>query len=173
MQLYIFKSIKQKGFYMSEIKIRRAVQEDMGAVYHLIKQLAEYEKAPKEVEVTVTQLMDDGFDAIPAFTCYVAEQAGEILGFALYYMKYSTWKGRCLYLEDFIVDEKHRGHGIGSRLFNRVIKDAQNLNVKRMEWQVLDWNKPAINFYKKYNAELETEWLNGRLYYNQLQDFEV
>lgn len=158
---------------MSEIKIRRAVQGDMEAVYHLIKQLAEYEKAPKEVEVTVTQLMDDGFDDMPAFTCYVAEQSGHILGFALYYMKYSTWKGKCLYLEDFIVSEEHRGHGIGKRLFNRVIKDAQNLNVKRMEWQVLEWNKPAINFYKKYKAELDGEWLNGRLYYNQLQEFDV
>ncbi len=143
----------------------------MPGVLALIKELAEYEKAPNEVEVDVQTLENDGFGPEKIFDCFVAELNHEVVGFALYYTKYSTWKGKCLFLEDFVVRETLRGQGIGKLLFEEVIKVAKERQVKRMEWQVLDWNEPAINFYKKYSANLDPEWLNGKLVFNQLQNF--
>lgn len=141
----------------------------MPQVLGLIRELAVYEKAPNEVEVDVQTLENDGFGPERIFDCFVAERNDEVLGFALYYTKYSTWKGKCLFLEDFVVKESERGQGLGKLLFDQVVNVAKQRGVKRMEWQVLEWNEPAINFYKKYQANLDPEWLNGKLVYDQLQ----
>ncbi|MES2629312.1 MAG: GNAT family N-acetyltransferase [Bacteroidota bacterium] len=151
------------------ITIRPAAKEDMSAVLELICELAAYEKAPLEVEVDVATLEADGFGPEKIFDCVVADDNSEIAGFALYYTKYSTWKGKCLFLEDFVVKESRRGQGIGKLLFDEVVAEARRRHVKRMEWQVLEWNTPAINFYNKYKANLDPEWLNGKLVYSQLQ----
>lgn len=153
---------------MSKIEIRTAVREDCEALVRLINELAIYEKAESEVEITADQLKKDGFGSDPQFFVLVAEQNTEIIGMAFYYYKYSTWKGRCLYLEDLIVKEECRRSGAGSMLFERVISVATREKVKRMEWQVLNWNVPAIEFYKKYNAELDDEWINGKFYEKDL-----
>lgn len=152
-----------------EVQIRKGEIKDMPEVLKLIKQLAVYEKAPDEVETTVEELVEDGFGSKPIFDVIVAEANNNVVGFALYYTSYSTWKGKALYLEDFIVDEPYRKYGIGKKLFDEVLKVAKKRNVRRMEWQVLDWNEPAINFYKKYNATLDGEWFNGRLFYDDIQ----
>lgn len=157
---------------MHKASIRKAEVADMPAVLALIQELANYELAPQEVEVDVETLEADGFGPHKIFDCFVAEQDGKVIGFALYYIKYSTWKGKCLFLEDFIVSEALRGQGIGKLLFEEVVKVAKHMGAKRMEWQVLEWNKPAINFYKKYHANLDPEWLNGKLVHEQLQAFE-
>ncbi|MGB1102397.1 MAG: GNAT family N-acetyltransferase [Crocinitomicaceae bacterium] len=146
-----------------EINIREAKPSDMSAVWHLIRELALYEKAEKEFINTVDQLVKDGFGEEKVFDCIVAEVDDEVVGFALYYTSYSTWKGKCLYLEDFLVTEERRGKGIGQLLFDAVYQEARDRNVGRFEWQVLDWNTPAINFYKKYDAILDEEWLNGKI----------
>lgn len=146
------------------IHIREAKKEDMPAVLKLIQELAIYENAPNEVINTVENLQKDGFGEKKVFDCLVATDDDTVIGFALFYTGYSTWKGRTLYLEDFLVNEKYRGKGIGKKLFDAVIKEAKRRKVKRMDWQVLDWNEPAIQFYKKYDALLDEEWINGRLF---------
>ena len=146
-----------------EITVREAVPSDMEAVWNLIPDLAIYEKAEHEFINTVDQLTKDGFGPNEVFDCIVAEVGSQVIGFALYYTSYSTWKGKCLYLEDFLVTEAWRGKGIGKLLFDRVFQEAKDRNVGRFEWQVLDWNEPAINFYKKYDAILDEEWLNGKI----------
>lgn len=146
-----------------EITVREAVPSDMEAVWNLIRELAIYEKAEHEFINTVDQLTKDGFGPNEVFDCIVAEVESQVIGFALYYTSYSTWKGKCLYLEDFLVTEAWRGKGIGKLLFDRVFQEAKDRNVGRFEWQVLDWNEPAINFYKKYDAILDEEWLNGKI----------
>ncbi len=156
---------------MESVIIRKGNKEDMPEVFSLIKELAIYEKAEQEVENSVEQLIKDGFGNNKIFDVIVAEIHKKVVGFALYYTSYPTWKGPCLYLEDFLVNEKYRGKGIGKLLFNTIILEAKKRKVKRMEWQVLDWNKPAINFYKKYNSTLDGEWLNGRLFYKDIQNF--
>jgi GNAT superfamily N-acetyltransferase len=117
--------------------------------------------------------MEDGFGLNPIYGLFVAELESTIVGIALYYEKYSTWQGRCIYLEDIIVTESQRGNGLGHRLFQAVIDMANQRNSARMEWQVLDWNEPAINFYRKYNANLDGEWLNGKLTREQIQAFKA
>lgn len=153
---------------MSHIKIREGVKSDLPAILKLIKELAEFEKAPAEVEVTIAEMENWGFGANKIFDFYVAEKNNVIVGLALYYYKYSTWKGKCLFLEDIIVTESMRGAGIGKLLFDKIVEAAKNEKVRRLEWQVLDWNEPAINFYKKYKATLDPEWLNGKLTNHQL-----
>ncbi len=153
------------------VEIRTATSEDMPSVLELIQELADYENAPDEVVVTVDQLTNDGFGQNKVFDAQVAVINQEIVGFALYYTGYSTWKGRTLYLEDFVIKEALRGKGIGKLLFEKVISIAKSSGAQRMDWQVLDWNDPAINFYKKYNAELDPEWLNGRFYKKDLDEF--
>lgn len=155
------------------LTIRKGTKEDVPAVFTLIKELALYEKAPEQVTVTLQELEDDGFGANPIYGLFVAEQNTAVVGMALYYEKYSTWQGRCIYLEDIIVTESQRGKGIGHQLFQSVIGVAKERNSARMEWQVLDWNEPAINFYKKYNANLDGEWLNGKLTHQQIQAFKA
>ena len=151
--------------------VRKGILADVPFVFNLIKELALYEKAPQEVTVTLDELVADGFGDNSIYGLFVAEQGNVIVGIALYYEKYSTWKGRSLFLEDIIVTESKRGNGVGHALFQSVIGVAKERNSARMEWQVLDWNEPAINFYKKYNANLDAEWLNGKLTREQIQEF--
>jgi GNAT superfamily N-acetyltransferase len=156
----------------SEVKIRTGTKQDVPQLFTLIKELALYEKAPEQVTITLEELTEDGFGPNAIYGLFVAELDAEIIGIALYYEKYSTWQGRCVYLEDIIVTESHRGKGIGHQLFQAVIGVAKGRNSARMEWQVLDWNEPAINFYKKYNANLDGEWLNGKLTREQIQAYQ-
>ncbi len=142
------------------IKIRRACREDCERILELVKELAYYEKAPKEVTVTIAHFIQSGFSSRPVWWSFVAEVDGIIQGFALYYIRFSTWKGRRMYLEDFYVTEQTRNKGLGKLLFDRLIKEAQRRKLNGMQWQVLEWNEPAINFYKKYNANLDGEWIN-------------
>lgn len=148
---------------MQNIKIRKATPNDMPAVHGLIRELAIYEKAEEQHTNSIEQLTEDGFGPNKVFDCIVAEKDGIVVGFALFYTSYSTWKGKCLYLEDFLVTESMRGLGIGKLLFDEVLQIAKNRKVGRFEWQVLDWNEPALNFYRKYNANLDGEWVNGKI----------
>lgn len=146
------------------MNIRTAEPKDVEAIFGLINELALYEKAPEQVTNTAQQLAIDLFqDKI--CQAIVAEENEEVVGFALYYISYSTWKGRCLYLEDFYVKESRRKLGIGAFLFEEILEIAKKMQVKRMDWQVLEWNEPAIQFYKKYDAILDPEWMNGRLFF--------
>jgi GNAT superfamily N-acetyltransferase len=145
------------------IKLRKASKEDLPEVILLIKELAEYERAAHEVKITLQELENDGFGEHPLYWIILAEAEGKIVGMSFYYIRYSTWTGQNLYLEDIIVKEQYRGHGIGKLLFEATIEKAKEMNVRQMIWQVLDWNEPALNFYKKYNAELDGEWINGKL----------
>lgn len=152
-------------------KIRRGSQKDLPAVLALIKELAAYEKALHEVSITIEELQKDGFGKHPWYWFIVAEVEGEIVGMSFYFIRYSTWKGRFLFLEDFVVKNSFRGKGIGSLLFEETVRIAQQLKVKGMIWQVLDWNTPAINFYKKYQAQIDDQWLNGKLTSQQIANF--
>lgn len=143
------------------VNIRFAVEADCERLLELIHELALYEKAPQEVTVTLGEFVAAGFGDNPVWKAFVAEVDGQIAGFALYYTRYSTWKGCRLYLEDFIVTENARGQGIGKLLFEAVVQEAKDKGYNGMSWQVLDWNDPAINFYNKYNASLESGWLNA------------
>jgi GNAT superfamily N-acetyltransferase len=151
--------------------IRKGTRADLPAVLDLIKELAEYEKALDEVSISLEELEVDGFGAHPEYWFLVAEVAGEIVGISFYYIRYSTWKGRFLYLEDLVVKEAYRRKGVGAALFEGTIRIAQEIEVNGMTWQVLDWNTPAIDFYKKYNADLDDEWINGKLVKKQITDF--
>ncbi|MGB4398949.1 MAG: GNAT family N-acetyltransferase [Daejeonella sp.] len=154
-----------------DIKIRVARIEDCGRLLELIHELAVYEKAPDEVSVTLKEFEDAGFGPNPVWKAFVAEADGIIHGFGLYYVRYSTWKGCRLYLEDLLVTEQMRGKGIGKIIFDRLIQEAVEKGFNGMSWQVLDWNEPAINFYKKYNAPLDGGWLNVSLSKEQLANF--
>lgn len=143
--------------------LRKANKEDCPRLLELIKELAEYEKAPEEVTVSMAEFIDAGFGEQPVWEAFVIEEGGIIQGMALYYIRYSTWKGRRMYLEDIIVTEEMRGKGYGKILFEKVWQTALDRKYAGMVWQVLDWNTPAIDFYKKYNAEFDAGWLNGIL----------
>ena len=151
------------------VTIRYARLEDCERMLELINELALYEKAPEEVTVTLDEFKDAGFGNNKVWKAFVAEIDEKIEGFALYYTRYSTWKGCRLYLEDFIVTEKMRGQGIGKLLFEEILKEAKNNNYSGVVWQILDWNQPAINFYNKYNAHIEDGWLNASLTKQQIQ----
>lgn len=146
-----------------DFNIRKATKEDLPQVLNLVKELALYEKAPEEVTISLDDLEKDGFGEHPLYWIILAENEQGILGMSFYYIRYSTWKGKCLYLEDIVVKEEYRGQKIGKVLFEETIKAAKEMDAKLMNWQVLDWNEPAINFYKKFNAELDGEWINGKL----------
>ena len=147
------------------MEIRAAKLGDEQAIFALIQELALYEKAPEQVSNSAEHLSQDLFKS---FVCeaIVAEENKEIVGFALFYTAYSTWKGKILYLEDFYVKEIHRNKGIGNMLFEKVVEIAKDKKVKRMDWQVLEWNALALGFYEKKGAELSSEWVNGRLYFD-------
>ena len=154
-----------------EVVIRKGVKSDLPAVLDLIKELADFERALNEVTVSLEDLEQDGFGNHPYYWFIVAEKDGEIIGLSFYFIRYSTWKGRFLFLEDFVVKESFRNKGIGALLFEETIRIAKELDVKGMTWQVLDWNKNAIRFYEKYNSDISAEWYNGKLTYEQLKQF--
>ena len=138
--------------------IRKGTPTDMPAVLSLIKELAVFEKEPDAVVVTVDDLVRDGFSENPLFHCFVAELEEQIIGIALYYYRYSTWKGKTIHLEDLIVQEKHRGIGVGMALYKEIIKQGKKDGVRRMDWAVLDWNQNAIDFYEKTGAKVLSDW---------------
>ena len=140
--------------------VRPGNQEDVPQIFELVKELAEFERAGDQVTNSVQRMEQDGFGPNPAFGFLVAEDSNKIVGPSLYYFRYSTWKGRRLWLEDIIVTEEQRGQGIGKILFERTIDVARESACTGMMWQVLDWNEPAISFYKKYNATMDGEWIN-------------
>ena len=151
--------------------IREARLADCSRILELINELAVYECAPEEVTVTLAEFEDAGFGQKPVWKAFVAELDETIVGFALYYVRYSTWKGCRLYLEDFIVTDSHRGKGIGKQLFDTIVLEAHEKGFNGMTWQVLDWNEPALNFYKKYEAGVEAGWLNNSLSKQQLASY--
>ena len=138
--------------------IRKGTKEDMQAVLDLIIELAIFEKEPNAVVVTKEDLIRDGFSSNPLFYTFVAENNGEIIGMALYYYRYSTWKGKTIHLEDLVVKESQRGTGAGFALYSEIIKQGKKDNVRRIEWNVLDWNKSAIAFYEKSGAKILKDW---------------
>lgn len=146
-----------------DIQIRRAIREDCPRLLELIHELAEYERAPHEVTVTPDHFEESGFGPHPVWWAFVVTVDGKVEGFALYYIRYSTWKGQRLYLEDLIVTREMRGKGLGKMLFERMLQEMKDRGFTGMVWQVLDWNEPAINFYKKYAAQIESGWLNGSI----------
>jgi GNAT superfamily N-acetyltransferase len=153
--------------------IRKGTKQDLPALLYLIYELAEFEKAPDAVTNTVADMEKDGFGDQPVFEFHVAEIEDQIVGVALYFVKYSTWKGKGLYLDDLIVTEKHRGKGIGKMLLDKVIEVAKETGAKQLHWQVLDWNTPAIEFYKKLNVSIEAEWLDCKMTEEQIREYLV
>ena len=145
---------------MKNIHIREAKKDDCSRILQLIKDLALYEKAPDEVTVSLAHFEESGFGQQPVWWAYVAEKDGLVCGFALYYIRYSTWKGQRMYLEDFYVDPQFRGLGIGAMLFEKLIETAKKQHLNGMVWQALEWNEPALNFYRKYKAKFDNEWVN-------------
>ena len=141
--------------------IRKAVKEDCRRMMELVQELAIYEKEPNAITVSFDHFVESGFGEHPVWWAYVAEIDGNVEGFALYYVRYSTWKGQRMYLEDLLVTDRLRGRGIGKLLFEQLIKTAKEKNYSGIAWQVLDWNEPAINFYKKLNdVKFDKEWVN-------------
>lgn len=144
-------------------QLRKAQKQDCPRLLELVKELAEYEKAPQEVTVSLTEFEEAGFGSKAVWEAYVIETEGNIEGMALFYIRYSTWKGRRVYLEDIIVTDKHRGKGFGKLLFEKVLQVSKDNGYSGLVWQVLDWNEPALNFYRKYKAEFDKGWLNASI----------
>ena len=155
------------------INLRDGRKEDLPQALQLIKELAEFEREPQEVEITVEELEKDGFGEKPIYDFFVAEdtEQNKVVGLALYFYSYSTWKGKCIYLEDLIVTETYRGKGIGKQLLDRIIQKAKEEDARRVVWQALDWNTPAIEFYKSLGASLLPEWVTCRLVKDQIQQY--
>lgn len=153
------------------VTIRPAITTDVPGMLALVKELALYEKAPQEVTVTLEEMAAAGFGPGAIWKAFVAETDGKIVGMLLFFIKYSTWKGKCMYIDDIVVTEAMRGAGIGKLLFEETVREAKRTHMRRLEWQVLEWNQPAINFYNKFSANLDPEWVNGKLTYEQLQAF--
>ena len=150
-------------------RIRKGIKEDLPSALELIKELADYENSLQEVTIKLEDLENDGFGDHPYFWFLVAENNTEIIGLSFFGIRYSTWKGKILFLEDFVIKKNYRRLGIGSKLFEETIKICKTKNLNGMAWQVLDWNSSAIDFYKKYNAVISTDWLNGKLSKDQIQ----
>ena len=147
------------------MNIRRALPEDIPDIHDLVMELAIYEKGEREFTASLEEYRRDFEDGI--FTAFLAEVGGETVGMVLFYMTFSTWKGRMLYLEDFVVRTTHRRAGIGQMLFDAFLAEARRLKCKVTKWQVLDWNQPAIDFYVKNNAVIEKEWYNCKIYFQK------
>ncbi|QBQ41175.1 GNAT family N-acetyltransferase [Sphingobacterium psychroaquaticum] len=145
------------------ITIRKAKEADCPAMMELIQELATYQREPEGVSVTMEEFVASGFGTYPVWGAFVAERNNKIVGMALHYIRYSTWKGRSLYLEDLIVTKSERGNGVGKLLLDATIAYAKEMNYSGMTWQVSTWNDPAINFYKKYETEFDKEWMNVSL----------
>lgn len=145
------------------ITIRKGQPKDVEAAFNLIKELAEYEKAPHEVTTTVEQMLEDGFGNHPVYQMLVAVAGETVVGIAIYFTKYSTWKGKGIYLDDIVVSENWRGQGVGSLLFKALIEEAKNNHCRQLHWQVLNWNEPAIHFYKKFETQFDGEWINCKM----------
>ena len=156
---------------MEEIIIRKGIKEDLPQVLDLIRELALFEKAPDEVTNNLSAMEVDGFGTQPVFQFHVAAIGNKIVGMALYFIKYSTWKGKGLYLDDLMVTASHRGKGIGTSLFNAFIAVAVEMNAQQVHWQVLDWNTPAIDMYKKVGAAIQEEWLDCKMNHKQLLNY--
>ena len=152
-----------------KIVIRKGLKKDLPSVLRLIKELADYENSLEKVKITLEDLENDGFGDHPYYSFLVAENENEIIGLSFYFIRYSTWKGKSLFLEDFVISKKYRKKGIGSLLFEETMSICKNLNLNGMTWQVLDWNDSAISFYKKYNADISKKWLNGILTRRQIE----
>jgi GNAT superfamily N-acetyltransferase len=148
---------------VDNIVIRKGTKHDVACAFELVVELAAYERAEHEVSNTVARMEEDGFGSNPIFEFYVAEVKGEILGISLFYYRYSTWKGKRLYLEDIVVTEKSRGNSLGTLLFEKTLEHGRQSQCTGMMWQVLDWNKPAINFYEKYGTTFDEGWYNCHL----------
>ena len=146
-----------------EITIRKGIKSDLPVIHQLIVELAIFEREPNAVSNTIERMEREGFGNQPAFEFFVAEVENKVVGLSLYYYRYSTWKGRCLYLEDLIVTEEMRGLGIGKLLFDRTVQHGKDQKCSRMNWQVLDWNTDAIRFYERYHADFDGGWLNGSI----------
>jgi len=146
-------------------QISKATREDCPAMLDLIRELAVFEQAPDEVTVTQEHFETSGFGPQPVWWAFVARHEGKVVAMALYYIRYSTWKGQRMYLEDIIVTEEHRGKGLGSMLMDALIAEAREKGFRGISWQVLDWNEPAIRFYKKYEAAFDPEWINVALHF--------
>lgn len=153
--------------------IRKGTPQDMPAVLELIKELAAFENEPDAVVITVTDLERDGFSTAPLFNTFVAEVNGKIIGMALFYFRYSTWKGKTIHLEDLIVTESMRGTGAGSLLYKEVFKFAKVQGVRRVEWAVLNWNIPAITFYEKTGAKIFDDWRVAQMDEEGITNFTV
>jgi GNAT superfamily N-acetyltransferase len=151
--------------------IRIGKKEDLSRVLELIKELADYERALHEVTNTLSMLEEDGFGTNPVFGFFVAEEGAKIHGIALYYYRYSTWKGKRLYLEDIVVTESQRGKGIGKLLFEAIMRKTLSDGCTGMMWQVLEWNESAIEFYKKYYTRFDSEWINCHLDSDKISNF--
>lgn len=144
------------------IVIRKANEEDMSVIHSLVRELAEYERGLQYVTTTPESYLRDFREKV--FDAFVAEKDGEVVGMALYFLVFSTWRGRMLYLEDFVVRESERGQGIGKLLFDEFLEEAKRQKVALVKWQVLRWNEPALNFYRKYDSSLDDEWVDGKIY---------
>ena len=153
------------------MNIRKGIKEDMPAVLGLIKELATFEKEPNAVVVTIADLERDGFGESPLFHTFIAEENEEIVGMALYYYRYSTWKGKTIHLEDLIIKEDKRGSGLGFKLYSEVIAQGKCDGVRRIEWNVLDWNTPAIEFYEKSGAKVFKDWLVAQMDEKGIESF--
>ena len=154
-----------------EIILREGQKTDMSAVLLLIQELASFEKEANAVELTVEELERDGFGPQPLFKVFIAERNSEIVGMALFYERYSTWKGRSIHLEDLIVKQQYRGEGIGKALYTKVLTYAHEQNLKRVSWEVLDWNKVAVDFYVSTGAKILDSWKVVHMNENSLDSF--
>ena len=165
------KEITQNHFLEGNRELRLAVKADCPRLLELVIELAIFEKEPDAVTVTLQEFEAAGFGTNPVWKAYVVENDGIIVGFALYYIRYSTWKGMRLYLEDLVITESQRGKGLGKLLFERLIQETRDLGFSGMVWQVLDWNEPAISFYRKYEANIDAGWLNASISKEQISKF--
>ena len=152
------------------LTIRKGQKKDLPFILKLIKELADYENSLDQVDITLKNLEEDGFCLHPYYNFLVAEKNHKIIGMSFYWIRYSTWKGKCLFLEDFIVTKKHRRSGVGKALFDATIQICKKEKLNGMCWQVLNWNTPAIEFYKQYSAVISDDWLNGRLTKKQINN---